>query len=845
MNGKSLSAKIKSMKKSAGKLYLLLGLAFAVQFSAIAQTDCSDALGSADDKYQIGRFSEAVGILQPCLQSFATEDEKKAAYKLMARIYIGMDDFEKAKENVNQLLAIDPEYSVNRSEETQTFADMVAEAQKNIKRNHTSDIIITTASKRSQLASDAPATIYVRTREQILLRGYTNLMELLQDIPEAEIQMNSISEFRNQYTLRGIAGVEKFVVMVDGVRITPSTGDPYSLGTNFSLVNAARVEVILGPASALYGADAFSGIINIITINPADLQGAVVSSGYGQYNTFENSVVAGKKINDAGFTVAAHHYASEEPDYYNIYPDDFSWYNNQYKPTGQVMAGNELITVTPDAADRDFEMPVRSYFINGKVNYGNFEIGMTRHRERHSSSVSVDPAASLYTKNAFIAATSQTTYARHIFEGRNKKWSIMSLLTMNRYSMDPESRFINKFTSFDEGYKYQFSKSEKIEEQFEYQFSRSTILIAGCSFEDLTELPKTADLPSEFNTKVPANYQNFQYANTDTTDYLGRSLKTYQDFYYLDYQNIGGYFQLSTKVVRKLEATLGGRYDYNTRFGSHFSPRFGIVARPVEKIRIKLLYGRAFLAPSPWKAYSTYGSFSLVKDDDGNVTGLQSPFFHIPNPDLKPEKLGALEGSIAYYLKKDLSFSLNTYYNHISNLINIQEGVGSGTYKDIPVSYVEMAVNNGEADMYGGTVSGNYMFSAGKKNFSLNAAYTLSDGNIDGAELSLSAKHTFRATADFTMGRFSLSLRSVNRSRSNSVIRNNSGDYYSNPAFSILNTYVRFEVFNRKKYTGSVYLKINNLTNNKYYNAAAGQDSFPITPQDPIRAQLGIFLTVK
>ncbi len=49
---------------------------------------------------------------------------------------------------------------------------------------------VTTASKTAQKVTDAPATVYVITKEQIALRGYTNLEEVLEDIPEIEIQKN-------------------------------------------------------------------------------------------------------------------------------------------------------------------------------------------------------------------------------------------------------------------------------------------------------------------------------------------------------------------------------------------------------------------------------------------------------------------------------------------------------------------------------------------------------------------------------------------------------------------------------------------------------------------------------
>ena len=71
------------------------------------------------------------------------------------------------------------------------------------------NIDVITVSKKEQKSSDAPAMIYVVTENNIKNRGYRNLQDLLEDIPEIEIQKKSTSEFSNYFTFRGISGNEK------------------------------------------------------------------------------------------------------------------------------------------------------------------------------------------------------------------------------------------------------------------------------------------------------------------------------------------------------------------------------------------------------------------------------------------------------------------------------------------------------------------------------------------------------------------------------------------------------------------------------------------------------------
>lgn len=92
-------------------------------------------------------------------------------------------------------------------------------------------------------------------------------------------------------------------------------------------------------------------------------------------------------------------------------------------------------------------------------------------------------------------------------------------------------------------------------------------------------------------------------------DANGNELTIMQDFYNIRYQNYGGYLQFQGILNEKMRFVAGGRLDYNTRFGVTVNPRVGIVVKPVDKLSVKLLYGRAYLAPSPYNAISIMEHF--------------------------------------------------------------------------------------------------------------------------------------------------------------------------------------------------------------------------------------------
>lgn len=826
------------MECKFNRIMLLIFVILITSIVVNGQSDCNSlVLSDAIEKFDLGKFDEVSRSLIPCLPYFKNDDDKFSARRLLAKTFLANDNPEQARDHIREMLQIRPDYQPNRSEESLAFMEMVDAIKEEKKKQTVVDLLVTTATKHVQLSSDAPATIYVRTHDQIIKRGYRNLVDLLEDIPEVEIQKNSISEFKNQVTFRGIAGTEKFIIMLDGIRITPSTGDPYTLGTNYSLANAKSVEVILGPASALYGVDAFSGVINIITLDE-DADGLHVNTNYGRYGTTDNSIVGSVHTKDIGFMIAGQFYHSREPDLYNSYKNEFKWYNEKYLPEGLVDVNGQERQINTSVDQRKFEMPTTSYFINAKFNFGNFEIGGSRNSEKHSSSINVDPRYTLYTKDAFVATTFQSFYAKHLY--KNEKWSIQSYIMSNGFVMDPETKFMNRYTEYRKGYKYQFSQSKKIEEQWEYNFTKATSLIIGASVEDLSALPKTADLPSRYNRKIPAADQNIYYINTDTVDSNGRSLKILQDFHYLNYQNYGALFQFYSKAIRFTELTVGGRFDYNTRFGSVFNPRVGLVVKPAEKIKLKLLYGTSFLAPCPWKAYSTFGSFDVMTNASGEVTGLSSPFFHIPNTDLKPERLTSMEGSLIIFPNKNFFFSIGGYFNQIGDLISIQSPQGSGEFKGVNVAYIEKAVNQGLAQIYGGNIQGSYQAKIGSCTLNWSASYTYTDGTIDNNPIVLAAKNTWKSTLDWTFENISTSIRFIHREKSNSTISDATQHYLTNRAFSVLNFFARYMLLHRDRFDLSVSLRINNVTNAHYYNVASGQDSFYATPQDPIRTDAGL-----
>ena len=146
-----------------------------------------------------------------------------------------------------------------------------------------SNLRVTSTALRPEKYSDAPASVYVITRDEILRSGARSLPEALRLAPNLEVAQVSATTWA--ISARGFLNVitNKLLVLQDGRTLYTSvlSGVLWD-AQDIMLENVDRIEVISGPGAALYGANAFVGVINVITRSAADTQGVTVTAGGGR-----------------------------------------------------------------------------------------------------------------------------------------------------------------------------------------------------------------------------------------------------------------------------------------------------------------------------------------------------------------------------------------------------------------------------------------------------------------------------------------------------------------------------------------------------------------------------------
>src|SRR3989304_5822232 len=129
--------------------------------------------------------------------------------------------------------------------------------------------MVMTASRYLQPVSQSPSTITVITAEEIRESGVTTIPEILRRVPGMEVMQTSVAEFNMGIRGENKLHSNKLLVMIDG-RTVQEDFQNHTFWTALPMVldDIEQIEVIRGPGSSIWGANAFNGVVNIITKKP-------------------------------------------------------------------------------------------------------------------------------------------------------------------------------------------------------------------------------------------------------------------------------------------------------------------------------------------------------------------------------------------------------------------------------------------------------------------------------------------------------------------------------------------------------------------------------------------------
>ena len=181
---------------------------------------------------------------------------------------------------------------------------------------------VSIASRKAEPLRRAPAAVTVIQGKA--LQNYRTLAEVLRHVPGFFVDRNELNE---RIFLRGIPN--SFLVMMDGVPFASDASTiAYPRGMEMSLEYIEKIEIIRGPGSAMWGPDAFSGVVNLVTKKGKQLQGAQATAELGSDSTRGSTLQCGFEKNgwDAflfGSSSASHGFEDDLPDNSQRHDDRF------------------------------------------------------------------------------------------------------------------------------------------------------------------------------------------------------------------------------------------------------------------------------------------------------------------------------------------------------------------------------------------------------------------------------------------------------------------------------------------------------------------------------------------
>jgi outer membrane receptor for ferrienterochelin and colicins len=484
----------------------------------------------------------------------------------------------------------------------------------------------------SRPLAESPSVVTVITAEDIKNIGAVAIEDVLETIPGFHV--SSANGFVPAYVIRGIFSPlsSHVLIMQDGIPIN----DPVNSGKVFSYThlpqNISKIEVIRGPGSALYGADAFAGVINIITKRGQEIDGGRLGALAGSFDSYGGWAQWGKKIADFDLAFSAQ---------------------------GRTTQGQQE-TVSADAQTAlDQLFNTRASLAPGPINVAREDIdaGLS---VRYKDNVKLH----LRYQDSTTANGVGTTLALDP-DGQVRYQSWTSGLDLNQRSGDFEHQFkLNYFFYEANILNHHFPAgafggafNDPVTSQINY-FSH-TVDVALKSLYDGFKHHRVYvgagykyaianDLDERRNFLIAPNNIIVPAGPLLSTDSIG--VKAFADT--TDRHIVFGFVQDEWNFTTDWTLTTGVRFDHYSDFGATVNPRGSLVWQIDPSLSAKLMYGRAFRAPS----------FIELRSNQG--LQLQG------NPDLSPETIDTLELSMAKKWKYDVSTGVNLFWYASDDLIS-------------------------------------------------------------------------------------------------------------------------------------------------------------------------------
>lgn len=526
--------------------------------------------------------------------------------------------------------------------------------------------LISIATGTPRPVSKAPAVASVITADDIRASGAKTVLEALEQVPGLHIGLSTLRRISPVFSIRGIhtANSPQTLILFNGHEIPDTFNGSIASNLYLPVENIARIEIIRGPGSAVYGADAFAGVINIITKTDADINGLQSGVQAGSFNTWNLWGQYGGVY--SGWHIAASvEYGHTNGDRNRIIERDF-----------QTILDNKFETnasLAPGPLDTRYEALVSGLTISKdhwqlQFNSWNQEdtgvgpgtvnaLDPTGYIENDQYLVNIN-----YKNDSWNPDWSFNVNTSYLYVNFKTNYVLFPANTMLPISSDGNLDFSNstntEIVKFSDGV---IGKPSGIAERTQFDLtsiytgirSHRWRLNAGMKYV-------------EIRTKESKNFGPGVISD-DTARPIDGTLTDVTGTSYIFHPGanrtvIYASIQDEWSFARDWSLTSGIRFDDYSDVGSSVNPRLSLVWNTRYDLTSKLLYGRAFRAP-------TFGELETINNPV--ISG---------NPNLKPEIINTLELAFDYKPFDKLNILFNLFYYSINGLIDfVDDGAPGGT----------------------------------------------------------------------------------------------------------------------------------------------------------------------
>jgi len=517
---------------------------------------------------------------------------------------------------------------------------------------------ISLATGSVQALRRAPAVASVITAEDIAAIGATDLDEVLETVAGVHVSRTAVA-YAPLYLFRGIGVGNTYnpevLMLQNGVPMTSSySGDRGNMWGGFPVENIARIEVIRGPGSALYGADAYAGVINIITKNAAEVSGTQFGLRGGSFNTRNGWVQHGGKLGEVD--VAAYlRVGSTDGFKETIARDAQSRFDNRFNTHASLAPGS--VNVGVDSVDGGLDLAYDKWRLRaGYKLRDNLQTGA-------GVSSALDPVSRM--KSARINGDLSWTDP-HLSQdwglGFVASYFQLEDETPNGLQLLPPGATIgpNTFTNGMIGGPARSERQVRLSAFATYTGFENQSIRLGLGHDDIN-LFEASTYKNFFvnaaGTPVPTDAAgNPVAANPVVIDYNTLQPHILPHQRKLDYL----YAQDEWNFARDWTFTAGLRHDRYSDFGSTTNPRLALVWDAALDLTVKLLDGRAYRAPS----FSELYGINPVSNG---------------NPSLRPETIRTTEAVFSWQARRDTQLNLSLFHYDMKDIIRPVANVTGGT----------------------------------------------------------------------------------------------------------------------------------------------------------------------